>query len=373
MKPPTIWEKLSLLPKSLPLPVILAYTALISLFKRNKAKTKHQKTLARVLNERTVRYLTSNISVPQLQWASPSTTGLYRQWTKKQKIPQAVEYTPEDVAVMWIGPKDAKDIIVVAHGGGYMLAVSDFMLIFWHYVRRELQRKGHETSIVFFEYSIYPNTFPTQLKQYIHTLNYILTSQPTANIHLAGDSAGANLNLQLFTHTVRPVTNSDADVPASPLASADNAKRIKNVLLISPWTSLGLPAPERPNEEDVDIFAPETISRWGKLYLEKANQEHLPYIRFTRDFGFAFKGISAYIPNSRVYIFVGAKEILREDGLGVYGVLKTELSGPESEGDKVFLELQEDGVHDDPMVHVATGKELSDVGKGLVDWLAAGL
>ncbi|KAK7056481.1 hypothetical protein VNI00_003036 [Paramarasmius palmivorus] len=357
MTTPTIWERITVLPKLLPLPFILGYNAFVSLF------SSRDKPIARILNERSVRYTTSVLTIPQLQWISPSTTETYRQWTRKHKLPELIEYTPEGVAIMWIGPKDAKDILFVAHGGGFMLPLTDFMLTFWSYVRRQLERQGHAISVVFFEYSIYPNPFPVPLTQACHALSFILETHSNAGIHLAGDSAGGNLILQLFSHTLRPLL--EPEVPVSPLTAAESRPRIKNVILISPWTSPGIPLPPRPNERDVDIFTRRIMVEWGNIYIQNTSPTYLPYMRFTDGFG----DIARYIPQARVYVFVGAREHLRDDGLGVYEALKGELGK-----DKVLLELQRDGVHDDPMVHIAAGaQELNEVGNKMVDWLAVGL
>ncbi|KAK7056468.1 hypothetical protein VNI00_003023 [Paramarasmius palmivorus] len=349
MTTPTYWERLAILPRLLPLPFILAYTALSSLFATRK------KSLSRILNERSVRYITSHLSVSQLQWMSPPASSTYRRWVKAHRMEELTEMTNEGVKLMWMG-KPTKNIIFVAHGGAYMFPLSDPIINFWFSIRRELELQGHDIGIVFVEYSLYPNPFPTQLTQLIHGLTHIFKSYPSSNIHVAGDSAGANLVLQLLGHTIHPIP--DADVPPSPLTF----NHVRGVMLMSPWTSPGLSVSSSPTSVNLDVLSRETIEEWGNLYIQYASPSHLPYIRFSN----GVKGIGTYV--DRAFIFVGGVDHLRDDGLGVYEVLKEEL------GEKAVLEYQEDGVHNDPMFHVASGaKELNEVGKRMVYWLAAGL
>ncbi|EEB94592.1 hypothetical protein MPER_06570 [Moniliophthora perniciosa FA553] len=112
MKPATTWERLTLVPKFLPLPVILAYTALISPF----VKAYKKKKLYRLINEQTTRYVTNNFTVPQLQWTSGPSHKVYKAWAKSFKVEPTIEETPEGVKLMWLGKQDAEKVLFICYG-----------------------------------------------------------------------------------------------------------------------------------------------------------------------------------------------------------------------------------------------------------------
>ncbi|ESK89318.1 alpha beta hydrolase fold protein [Moniliophthora roreri MCA 2997] len=359
MKPPTVWERLTLLPKLLPLPIILAYTVLISPF----VKAYKKKKLYRILNERSIRYILGNISVPQLQWASGPSHKVYKGWAKSFKIEPTIEETPEGVKLMWLGKRDAEKVLFICHGGGFMLPVFPFMLTFWFYIQRELQKRGHNISVVFFEYSLYPNAFPTQLTEFIHALSHVLKRVKPANLHLAGDAAGGDLILQLFSHTLHPVSN--ADVPPSPLGPTNP---IRGAAIISPWTSMGDRTESHVRNNDTDLISPEVIVQWGKQYLENTSESHVQYFKFNKAPERSFEGIDRFV--DRVWLFVGGAENLQDDGEGIHERLEKVAVGGRPE---ITYELQADGVHEDPMIEISAGsKELNEVGKGLADWFVKG-
>ncbi|ESK87587.1 alpha beta hydrolase fold protein [Moniliophthora roreri MCA 2997] len=359
MKPATVWERITFIPKSLPLPAILAYTALISPF----VKAYKRKKLYRLINERKTRYLGDYFSVPQLQWFAGPTHKIYKSWAESYKIKPDMEITPEGVKLLWIGQRNAERVLFICHGGGFMLSVFPFMLTFWFYVQRELQSKGHNVSVVLFEYPLYPNAFPAQLTEFIHGLSHVLKRVKPANLHLAGDSAGGNLILQLFSHTLHPVPN--ANVPSSPL---DPTSPIRGAALISPWTSMGDRTDSHMRNNDTDVLSSDTLIYWGKLYLENTSESHLQYFKFNQAPERWFEGIGRFV--DRVWLFVGGAENLQDDGEGVYERLEKVVADGRPE---LTYELQEDGVHDDLMIEIDAGsKELNAVGKRLTDWLVNG-
>ncbi|ESK89319.1 alpha beta hydrolase fold protein [Moniliophthora roreri MCA 2997] len=359
MKPATTWDRLTLLPKFVPLPVILTYTALASPF----AKAYKKKKFYRLINERAMRYVAGNLTVPQLQWISGPSHKVFKTWAKSFKVEPTIEETPEGVKLMWLGKQDAEKVLFICHGGGFMIPVSDYMLTFWFYVQRELQSKDHNVSVVLVEYSVYPNPFPTQLTEFIHGLSHVLKRVKPANLHLAGDSAGGDLILQLFSHTLHPVPN--ADIPPSPL---DPTNPIRGAVLISPWTSMGDRTDSHVRNNETDLLSSATIVHWGKLYLENASESHLQYFKLNQAPERWFEGIDRFV--DRVWLFVGGAENLQDDGEGVHERLEKVAVGGRPE---ITYELQADGVHEDPLIEISAGsKKLNEVGTKLTDWFVKG-
>ena len=201
-------------------------------------------------------------------------------------------------------------------------------------------------------------TFPTQLTQIVLAVQHLLsTGLAPHNIQLIGDSAGANLILQLISHILHPV----ADIPTLSVASP-----FGNVLLMSPWVCL-FPKAEGsivtnskkdlftvPCVLDIASFVQEHTPESGHLYLDHMNVPEGWFDDITK-------------VARKVLITAGDDESLR-DTITVFANRICEVH-PEA----IYL-VQENGIHDDPLFDfiVPAPKAIGSLTSTMVDWLASG-
>jgi acetyl esterase/lipase len=125
----------------------------------------------------------------------------------------------------WIGPKrKSGKILLFFHGGGYnMPAVGG-------HVAFAMKCAGSASaSLAMLEYTLAPEgPFPTQLKQAVIALRYILASTPASKIILAGDSAGGHLAVGVLSHALHPANN---------IEPLELKEKLAGVCLISPFLS----------------------------------------------------------------------------------------------------------------------------------------
>ncbi|KAG7091603.1 hypothetical protein E1B28_010622 [Marasmius oreades] len=373
----TIWERVSLFPRFLPLPGVLLYTALASFF----SKSYKGRKLYRIIFEAAGRYVTRVATVSQLQWVSGSTLEMYETWAKKRGVSPVVEKVRvsegEEVNLYWIGDKEAEQVLIYIHGGGFMLPISDFMFTFWDLVHQGMKKRSDcncNFSIAVLDYSLHPATFPNQLRELIQTINHCLLKNPretssNLKLHLAGDSCGANIILQLISHTFHPIPG----IPPSPLRSfgtgTPRPPLIRSVLLISPWTSLDEESPSQ-TMNTTDALDARTLRRWGAMYVSGipsgSGFDYVPYVKIHKAPADWLDGVDMHRVLGRVMITTGTAECLLDDAEVVYELLKRH-SG---RGLEVRMDVEEGGIHDDPIFDIGAGsRQLNDVGERMVDWL----
>ncbi|KAF9257834.1 alpha/beta-hydrolase [Marasmius fiardii PR-910] len=369
MSSPTIWERISLLPRLLPIPGVLFYNAVASFF----YKAYKGRKLYRIIFESAGRYVTRVATVTQLQWVSGSTLRMYEDWAKKRRISPVVERVGvsdgKKVNLYWIGDRSAEQVLIYIHGGGFMLPISDFMFTFWKLVHDGMKNRqgGRSLSIAVLDYSLHPATFPTQLHELIQVINHCLTSGPSRvplNIHLAGDSCGANIILQFMSHTLHPV----AGLPPSPIpfGTETPSSPIHSAMLISPWSSLDEQTPSQ-TANNTDALAASTLRRWGKMYVSDIAlnpSEYVPYVKIHNAPANWLDGMEKLV--QRVLITTGTAECLFDDANLLHERLKRNVKA----GLEVKMDVEENGVHDDAIFDIGAGsKRLNAVGERMVEWL----
>ncbi|KAL0057883.1 hypothetical protein AAF712_015455 [Marasmius tenuissimus] len=364
MLPITTLEKITLIPKLLPLSLVFIYTALVSRFSNDTTKKKN--TFGRLLMKATIRYLGAGLlTAAQIQWMSgPTSPDVYRKWAMKQKIEPVIEDVPASgKKLMWIGNKDAEHIVFHVH-----VPIADYMFTFWHHVLQEYKKRTgkEDLAVVCPEYSLYPHSFPTQLRDIIHAFAHILsTSRATpSTIHLAGDSAGGNIVMQFLSHALHPLPSTD--VPPSPLGPN---QRLRGTLLISPWLTLGDPLPSHTSNDGPDWGTNSGMKMGGELYLKGIEKSHIPYTKVLSDDAGErwLEGLEKL--TERVLATAGGKELILDDAVEVYE--RVERFGKGKIDAK--LDVEEDGLHEDMMMEFATGgNDLTEAGLTIVEWLVEG-
>ncbi|KAH7909761.1 alpha beta-hydrolase [Hygrophoropsis aurantiaca] len=359
----SVWERCTLTLSLLSLPLVMLYNFLTSpLSARNKSKT-----TPRVIFDSTARYVLSKCDIRQLQSVSGTTYAAYNSWLKQSKASSVVEILDNDTRLLWIGLRRTDRVLVYCHGGGFVGPLSDFQCAFWEHIQEELSQKaqGQSLGVAVLEYSLWPAAFPSQLTQLITATSHILSSgvQPS-DLYFAGDSAGANLVLQLICHTLHPLSHSSS-IPPSPL-SLDGAHAIGGMILISPWISLTCDGGSFKENTDLDIIPAWRLASWGAAYLAPIPPLQHPYVQVLAVASPEswFSGINNFV--RRIFITAGEKEGLRDD---VIQLSKT-LSKVHTD---VRIEVQPGGIHADPIFDFAAkSNKLSYVTSMIIDWLAEG-
>ena len=196
-------------------------------------------------------------------------------------------------------------------------------------------------------------TFPTQLKQAVVAIEHLISIgvQPQ-NIQITGDSAGANLALQVISHMLHPLKGVRPLNLPSP---------IRGVYLMSPWVSLRGTGASMTLNDNSDIIGPQCINVWATQVLEGVSDSQLPYLEANSAPDSWFKSVDTVV--ERILITAGSAECLR-DSIEVFA--KQICSVHHS----TTFWLQENGVHNEP--YFCKGMKSRDPTPQILEWLAMG-
>ena len=265
----------------------------------------------------------------------------------------------------------------MALGGGFVLPMMDCGTSFWKYIQAELSKKNIDVGVAILEYgegvlplsikmlynilnlitALVPNaSFPTPLKQTVVAIEHLLSTgvQPQ-NLYVTGDSAGANLAIQVISHVLHPLDG------VKPLRLPS---RIGGIYLMSPWVKLGGTDDSMTLNDDSDMLSSLCIDDWGRQVLHGIPDSQLPYIEASRAPDSWFKSMDTVV--DRVLITAGSAECLR-DSIEVFA---NKICGHHSGA--VFL-MQEHGVHDDPYLDFFTKEaKKGELTTPILEWFATG-
>ena len=207
--------------------------------------------------------------------------------------------------------------------------------------------------------------FPVPLLQTILAIKHLFSRgvQPS-NLILMGDSAGANLTIQVLLHIIHPV----AGLPTLLESSIRGNSKLAGAYLMSPWSTL-LPREDSSKkcyQENArwDVISPKVINDSGHAVLSGIKHDHLPYI----DSYFAppnwYDGIGGVV--RRVLITAGRYECMRDDIIKFGKQLET----ASRRGDlDVRLVVDKHGVHDDPIFDFIAGeKRMGELTPMVISW-----
>ncbi|USP82048.1 uncharacterized protein yc1106_09322 [Curvularia clavata] len=188
-----------------------------------------------------------------------STTANYIQYAKEHKfVPNSITL-PNGTQAHWLGTSDAAKTLVYFHGGGYVLPCGPRHILWLDDMQKSL---GPDVSILFLAYDVAPEAkYPTQLKQAVELLHYLVHTQARSpsDLILGGDSAGGNLILGVLAHLAHP----HPDITPLSLPA-----KFHGALLISPWCSLTRTnTPTFITNAQRDILNAQVLSRWATAFL----------------------------------------------------------------------------------------------------------
>ncbi|KAI9447592.1 alpha/beta-hydrolase [Lactarius indigo] len=243
-RPLTLRERLWLVPIFLKLPFAIA----IGIFRGNKGRS-----WSLSANVAQMRYLFDrDWDIHTLRsFIGATTFQVYRTWARSVKQEVLTDVLPEGAKLHWIGPRrDAghHKVFLYVHGGGYVLPARADYFPFLHSLQKALAADVGEVGVAALEYSLAPDSpVPTQLRQANAALTHLLQRGILpSNIVIGGDSAGANLALQLTSHLLHPL----ASIPAPPTLT----QPLAGAVLISPWVAFNIDAPSYARNEGKDLL-----------------------------------------------------------------------------------------------------------------------
>ncbi|KAJ7060457.1 Alpha/Beta hydrolase protein [Mycena amicta] len=189
-----------------------------------------------------------------------STIEVYTRWAKESGNEVSVDELGENARLLWLGPKTLSGhVLLVYHGTSSDSAEDnwtpppDFALSCWRYVKEQVEKTGSDLGVAVLNYNLLPTAkFPVQLNQARLALSFLINSGVSPrNIHIAGDSAGGNLALQLLSHVLHP----HPDVPRLTLSQP-----LRGVYLFSPWAIWSKSSPSWVENAGIDYLPASMMS-----------------------------------------------------------------------------------------------------------------
>lgn len=209
-----------------------------------------------------------------------------------------------------------------------------------------------------FQLALVPEAiFPTPLKQAVAAINHLMNlGVDPQNMQFIGDSAGANLILQVLGHLLHPLESER--VPPLSLPAP-----FKGAYLMSPWVDLSDIFKTLDSGTETDYFDSATLRYWGSEVLQPVPAKYRDYIEANSAADDWWKGVDAFV--DRVLITASQGECLKNEVIRFQSTFDNFHS-------HVKLVLQDEGVHNDPLNDFAVGKKDGKMTQLIIDWLTVG-
>ncbi|KAL2795070.1 Alpha/Beta hydrolase protein [Aspergillus keveii] len=263
-EPLSFWEKADRVAGNISIFGAVLYSVISGVFRGKSGAQTYNLHIAHAAVRKAVRRL----STRQLQSQNPATIQGYETYMKGHNL------TPETVTLnhgatgLWIGDKDAKDVVVYYHGGGFALPPVAGHFAFLSTLIDDLNKNGHSVAIFFLAYTLSPPAeYPTQLRQAVEALRYTLSqgARDPSNVVVGGDSAGGNLALAVLLHLTHPHPEIE------PISLPDGAE-LAGVFGFAPWVSFALDGESIKANRYKDVIPEEGLKVWADSYLGKRNE-----------------------------------------------------------------------------------------------------
>ncbi|RDW89463.1 hypothetical protein BP6252_01495 [Coleophoma cylindrospora] len=222
-----------------------------------------------------IRTATRRLSPRQQHYMFPNTDSAYEEVCKARKVTPQSEVLEDGTKAHWIGDKKADKLIINFHGGGYVMPAGPGMIEFMFRIVDMLSAQGKSVAVLFLAYDLAPGAlYPRPLQQACGLLNHVLNTLSISpeNIILIGDSAGANLALQLLSHISHP-WNETHPASSSPVAVKGGIPTVKpsapfrGVVLASPWTSFSLSEKSFKTNAYTDCICVPAGMQWSEAFM----------------------------------------------------------------------------------------------------------
>jgi len=215
-----------------------------------------------------LRTLTRKASVRQQHYLAEPTDDAYLKACKTWNFTPNSEVLEDGTRAHWIGDSKAEKLILNFHGGGYVFPASPDMFSFMFQIVALLKKQNKSVAVLMLSYDLAPGrVYPRQLQQAATLLNHVLS--PThlnispKNIILTGDSAGANLALQVLSHISHPHPSTTTPIPRIDL----KGEKLCGAVLISPWVSFSLSDDSFTRNKYKDCIETVAGTQWSEAFM----------------------------------------------------------------------------------------------------------
>ncbi|KAG6000443.1 hypothetical protein E4U21_005467 [Claviceps maximensis] len=269
----SILQKLDLIPALASIVVVGVFSALTGLFRSHRdAPSLHLHIAYAVL-----RKVTSRLSPIQLQLILPLTNVVYMRYARSVKMKPETVDLGDGVLGHWLGSKDAKNVLIWYHGGGFCLPANMGYFKFLDGLVASSRKAGRDLAVLVPTYSLAPGAaYPTQLRQSVQALRYVLqqTGRAPSQVLLGGDSAGGNLVMGVLSH----LAHTHPSIPPLKLethvTSTCHSETLAGVIAIAPWTLIGEDHSVRDVYSGGDLITPGVDGPWSTAFLGGAPRDH---------------------------------------------------------------------------------------------------
>ncbi|KXG51707.1 Alpha/beta hydrolase fold-3 [Penicillium griseofulvum] len=238
--------------------------ALLTGFRRTERQAK---TLSLHLGYALFRKASARLTATQMQYILPSDLKIYERYSKSTgKVPESVQLG-DGALGHWVGDKNADNVIIWYHGGGFGLPANMGYFKFYAQLVRDLKASGKSVAVFSLTYTLAPiAVYPTQLRQAVNCLRYILSSnRDPSTVFLGGDSAGGNLVGGVLSHLAHP----HPEIDALPLHS-----NLGGAVMIAPWTLLDKKFPGIKVYDGGDIITQAVAEPWSTAYIGPGKRDY---------------------------------------------------------------------------------------------------
>ncbi|KZZ87961.1 6-hexanolactone hydrolase [Ascosphaera apis ARSEF 7405] len=189
-----------------------------------------------------VRTLNSVLSIRQQHHVLGYTDHVYLRFAKSENFKPDTVALKEGGLGHWIGNKNAKNVIIYFHGGGYGEGAAITLFQHARDVMNELNAAGKDHI------------------QGVEAVRYIIdeTGRSPSNIALGGDSAGGNMCLAILSHINHPH-------PA--ITPLELAEPFAAVYTTAPWVSFDITKPSMKTNVEKDFVSPAALKKWSDSFL----------------------------------------------------------------------------------------------------------
>ncbi|KAL4977366.1 Alpha/Beta hydrolase protein [Aspergillus desertorum] len=263
--PLSLWEKADLFVGNMSVLGTALFSVITGVFRgKSGAKTFNQHVAHAAVRKAVMR-----LSVRQLQSQNATTVHAYETYMKQKNLMPEIVTINHGAQGLWVGNKHAKNVVVYYHashkGGGFVLPAVAGHFSFLGNLLEELNKNGHDVAIFFLSYTLSPPaTYPTQLRQSVEALRYILNEdhggRDPSNVLIGGDSAGGNLAFSVLLHLTHPHPEID------PLPLKDGAE-LAGVFGFAPWVSFDLSGESVVKNQYKDVVPSQGLKAWSREYL----------------------------------------------------------------------------------------------------------
>ncbi|KAL1964236.1 hypothetical protein VTN77DRAFT_7194 [Rasamsonia byssochlamydoides] len=221
-----------------------------------------------------IREFSRRTSWKEAQYLGAPTAKAYEQVAQKRGFEPEIVTLDHGAKGFWVGRKDARNVVVYYHGGGFQLPADKLHFNFYARIVDEFN-KAQQTqqgpndgkdrlAFFFLGYTLTPHaSYPTQLRQSVEALRHILTTQPDrspSSIFLGGDSAGGNLALAVLLHLSHP----HPEIEPLPLPQQ---QPLAGVFTLGAWVTFRTDFPSEAMNRYKDLTGKPQGERWAAAYL----------------------------------------------------------------------------------------------------------